>query len=284
MAILSDPLAKHFVSLYNDEPSLSTNDVDAYLIAEIENKQNRFSETDGTLQPIVYLLMKEAESSFFLGLNNFVRGLEILGTGLGNWAHVTFYYSSFYSAKSILALYGGWSKNYYRDYWVTQVDSPDKTNLTLKIIKWKYNGRKIFSHKAFWSYYFDSMKNITYNIPPKYHPALSPMNSDVFWMTETRNKLNYQINDALKINSDVLSDLDTNNFPYSLPQEISIQYNQAKNFILLSNYLLNAFNIDTDVFNCIGIDKNRNDIIKECLYERVNTSLESFNLEAEISL
>lgn len=283
MAILSDPLAKYFSSLYHDEPSLSTNDIDAYLIAEIKNKQKSFSETDGTLQPIVYLLMKEAESSFFLGLNNFVRGLEILGTGLGNWAHITFYYSSFYSAKSILALYGGWAKGNFGDYWVTQVDSPVKTNLTLKTIKWKHNGAKITSHRAFWSYYFDSMKIIINNIPPKYHPALSPINRDVFWMTKTRNKLNYQINDALKINFDVLSDLDANNFPYSLPQEISIQYNQAKNFILLSDYLLDAFNINTDVFNCIGIKKNRNDIIKECLYERVYTSLESFNLKNEMS-
>lgn len=280
MAILSDPLAKYFASLYYDHPSLSTNDIDAYLIAEIKNKQKSFSETDGTLQPIVYLLMKEAESSFFLGLNNFVRGLEILGTGLGNWAHVTFYYSSFYSAKSILALYGGWAKN----NWVTQVDSPVKTNLTLKTIKWKPNGNKLSSHKAFWSYYFDSMKNISNNIPSKYQPALNPINNDVFWMTKTRNILNYQINDALKINSNVLSDLDINNFPYSLPQEISRQYNQAKNILLLSNYLLNTFNINTDVFNCIGTNKNRNDIIKECLYERVNISLESFNLEPKMSI
>ena len=71
-------------------------------------------------------------------------------------------------------------------------------------------------------------------------------------------------------------------FLISLPQEISLQYNKAKNLISLANYLLNDFNIKTDPFNCIGIGKNRNDVIKECLYERVDTSLERFDLKSEM--
>lgn len=280
MPIFSDQAAKDFVSLYNTRSKPSIDDIDTYFTNEIDNRRKIFTDTDGTLQPIAYLLLKEAESSYYLALSNFVRGLEILGTGLGNWAHVTFYYSCFYSAKSILSLHGGWGKDYARKYWVSQVDLASQNKL--KLIEWKHNGNKINSHRAFWSYYYASMRNIINTVPSQYSPALSPINNDVFWMTKTRNNLNYKINDALKINSNVLLNLDENNFPYCLPQEIANQYNQAKNLIAFTNYLLEYFNINTDAFNCISSGKNRNDVLREYLYERDYTDLDNFNLKSDI--
>jgi hypothetical protein len=282
MTILSLPVAKYFVGLYSDRNKPNIDDIDEYLVQEIGNNKRIFSETDGTLEPIVYLLTKQSENCFYLSLSNFVRGLEILGTGLGNWAHVTFYYSSFYSAKSILALHGGWAKDYKNKYWATQVDSPTQTDLKLKVTEWKHNGQKINSHRAFWSYFYESMKNITNYVPSQYSPALSPINNDVFWMTTTRNKLNYQISSAVNINSQVLSNLDASAFPYCLPRDLATQYNQARNLVTLANHLLHDFNINSDAFSCINSMMNRGEIIEQYLYGRVDTELEAYNLKNNI--
>ena len=127
-------------------------------------------------------------------LANFRRSVEMLVPISAPWAHVTLYYSSFFSANAILGMFGGWIGHTEKGIRAVDVESASLGTQSLRVHRrLKAPSGATGSHRVFWDVFYHSTATIAAWAPASLASALSPVNGDYAWQIAERNCVNYDM-------------------------------------------------------------------------------------------
>jgi len=139
-------------------------------------------------------LLNAVERWLLLGIANYRRALEMLVPCSAPWAHVTLYYTSFFSANAILGMFGGW----VHPKVVVDVENGVPGNQVLLI---RRNLRSpngyAGTHQVFWDFFYEGAGDILPWAPTGLETALEPVNHERTWMISERNDVNYDTEAAV---------------------------------------------------------------------------------------
>src|SRR5204862_8256395 len=94
-------------------------------------------------------LLNAVERWILFGVADYRRALDMFIPSNAPWAHVTLYYSSFFAANAIVAMFGVWL-NYEM---LVDVDQGIATRQILKVTKKpKSPNKEQVSHRVFWDF------------------------------------------------------------------------------------------------------------------------------------
>lgn len=273
MRALSQTGAHYFCTAFSAAAVSSARDMDELLANALKGKKNVTENTP--LYPIYRdTLLREAERAFFLGVACFRRAHDILLASSSFWAHVTLYYTSWFAAHSILELFGCWAGGLHIG---VQHDMPGQQAFELSPAP---SGGK--THQIFWSTYYSAMAPLRNWIDPSLNLAIDPVNSNVKWQIENRNRINYRTFEALDLVGKFDNQFDPSNFPMSLPGETATQYEVAKTTILLAAHFIISLRVNTDAFAALRPGRQRS--IDELIFNAPIPNISSFAEQSRLAV
>ena len=185
--------------------------------------------------------LREAERCLFLAVSNYRRALDLMMPGSSNWSHVTLYYSSYFSARALLGMFGGWIGNKL----IIEASSSSPGNQELRINK-KPQTTYAGSHERFWDHFYAAMAQLLPWMDPKLRFAISPVAGRVTWQSENRNDLNYDSFMAFQLASNFQLQFKPVKFPVTLPGRLSTQYAVTEGLLLITTRFVKQFSLVTD--------------------------------------
>ena len=209
-------------------------------------------------------LLREAERNLFLSAASYRRGLDLMSAGSASWLQVTYYYSSFYSARCLLGICGAWVRSPAR----TEVVGGNPGNQEIEVVrnfgkKTTYTG----THERFWDSFYDAVGPLVPWVPREYRAGLAPVNANVTWMIKARNRLNYDSLAALDLVSQFRTSFNSRSFPHSLPGELNTQFGIAQRLLLLACWLARQCRLATDTFHRIQAGATRLDTMRLYVFD-----------------
>lgn len=139
-------------------------------------------------------LLNSAERWILYAATNYRRAVEMLVPGSTPWAHVTLYYSSFFAANAILAMFGGWVAETVNGNRMVDVEegTPGLQRLRVHRRVTSPNGAR-GSHRRFWDFFYESVASLAAWTPVELSQALRPSTGDYAWQIRPRNEVNYDM-------------------------------------------------------------------------------------------
>jgi hypothetical protein len=141
-------------------------------------------------------LLISAERWLLYSIGHYRRALEMLVPASLPWGQVTLYYASFFSANSLLAMFGSWVGQTITGVITVDVEKGSPGQQELRIFRGAKakspNGAR-GSHRIFWDFFYDSIPSISAWVPQRLAGALNPVNGDYTWQITSRNDVNYDM-------------------------------------------------------------------------------------------
>jgi hypothetical protein len=141
-------------------------------------------------------LLMSAERWLLYSVTHYRRALEMLVPSSAPWAQVTLYYSAFFGANCLLAMFGAWVGQTISGTIAVDVEKGAPGQQELKIVRGS-NAKSPTgargSHRIFWDFFYDSVPTISAWVPSNLAAALSPVNGDYAWQISARNEVNYDM-------------------------------------------------------------------------------------------
>lgn len=176
-------------------------------------------------------MLRNAERNIFLSVSSYRRGVDLLSAGSASWAHVTFYYASYYAASAFMGIFGGVVEADKRVIAVTVGKPGSQKLVSYKWVDHPYRGR---SHRAFWNAFYALTAPLKSRFPVTGRHPLEPFNSQETWQTDRRNAINYDSRRALDLTLAFESSFNPTNFPGSVPGDLGIQVDLTRSMIELT--------------------------------------------------
>jgi hypothetical protein len=208
--------------------------------------------------------LHDVERQLFLGASNYLRALDLLISSAAPWAHVTLYYSAFFSANAILGMFGGWIDAPKRIVEVhTSTIGTQSLVLRKNVASPKpYTG----SHRVFWDFFYDSRGQIAPWVKPALRPTLEPVMGDPIWQISRRNDVNYDAEIAHHAVSVFPPTLNSVNFRRSLSGPLATQLDVSEGLLLIAFDFAREFGLDSFALATLGVGK-RKDCIKRLIVD-----------------
>jgi|SRR5882672_1213691 len=235
--------AEHFVKSFASTPSTVGIGVEEFLATNCIGPTT-FIEGTARFEEFRDCLLREADRSLSLSINCFARSLEGLRAASAYWTLVSLYYSSFYSAKAVLAMHGCWMT--HPEMWVEVVDAnPGKQKLAYKTKRYARAG----SHRVAWIAFYAAMNHLrSWFITPHAKLASSPVNSIDTWLIDTRNEYNYEPDKAFQMKQEFDASFDATNLPKCFGGKFRTMFEISHSFVLFARDMAIDLNLDTDVW------------------------------------
>lgn len=201
---------------------------------------------EGTLEFNSYrdCVLREVERCLFLAISNYRRALDLMIPGASSWAHVTLYYSSYFAARALIGMFGGWIGNRM----IIEVAASQPGNQEL-IINRKVQSTYSGSHERFWDFFYGAAASLVPWVDPKIRVAITPVSSTVTWQSENRNEVNYDSFSAFQLASSFQVNFDAARFPASLPGRLSTQFSVSEGLLLITSRFVREFGLTTDALD-----------------------------------
>lgn len=244
MRILTQAGARHFCQSFGASPDSARIEVGKFTQGMNSGRATREgSKPYGDLRDC---LLRDSERFIFLGASNFASGLQHMRAASAAWAVVGFYYSSFYSARALLAMNGGWADG--EKAWIEVTGAnPGSIELTYKRSRHPALGRNEKSHRAFWTIFYSACRSIQRYAPPQHSYALSPVQNSVSWLSDNRNRINYGAESALGLTEELLARFNPADVGNSLPGDVKVFRNIAKSMLANAAQFRTSNGLSTDI-------------------------------------
>ena len=181
-------------------------------------------------------VLKSAEQWILYSVTNYRRAVEMLVPGSAPWAHVTLYYSSFYAANAILAMFGGWVAVTSQGERVVEVEDGTPHSQRLRVHRrLKSPNRARGSHRQFWDFFYDSVASLVAWTPGHLSRALTPSTGDYDWQIVPRNEVNYDMFHAWRSSAELGAGFDRSNLA-SLTGRIALQLEATEYMVRLAEH------------------------------------------------
>jgi len=238
MNIFGVPEAKHYCGNFQNTPGNSAASLTDYV-----RSLRGSSLKEGTIVFDSYrdCALREVERFYFLAVSNYRRALDLMVPSASSWAHVTLYYSSYFAARSIVGIFGGWiGTNRIIEVAASQ---PGKQEL---VVTKKPQTTYSAPHERFWDLFYQGATSLIPWVDPKLRYAITPVAGMVTWQTQRRNDVNYDSFHACQLGVTFQSSFDRSNFPGSLPGILSTQFSVAEGLLLIAAKFIRDFGLLTD--------------------------------------
>jgi hypothetical protein len=203
-------------------------------------------------------LLRYVERCLFLSTSNYYSTHRLLVAGHANWAHVTSYYSAFYSARALLGIFG-----VYLDapYVLIDVEIGETGVQKMRIRKnniakdylTSLTGGSRGSHNIFWETFYRVISPLhAYITDPVLRMALSPISGRNTWQIETRNDINYDVLKAVNLISDFDRGFKRKSFPLTIPGVLNTQFKLTETILLLTIKYAKDFNLNSDALHILS--------------------------------
>ncbi len=230
-------------------------------------------------------LLLESERLFFLGVSFYWRAFDQLMASSSPLALISLYYSSFFSAKSLLGIFGLW------------LDSPNlgiepltlrPGNISLAVRNRKHLGQLVNigstgqfqgPHRQFWKLYYESVGQIIPWVDPKISHVLRPYSGmNETWQIDSRNEINYDGYHALKLCKDFQENFDPRGISKdSLPGMLGPHLFAARDTLKITANFFVENKISPNSLDALGRpNQNRASKIRQLVFQ---ASRRNFNRE-----
>lgn len=254
MNLLSFSAAKHFCESFAASPGLSTHGVDHFL-SPFAKKARVVTEGAPEYIELRDALLRDTDRRLLLSLGSYRRSILNTNSGSAYWSCVGLYYTSFFCAQAILGMFGGWISGFGKPWIESAGNTPGSLALQISFSKHPTTLSGGGGHKIFWDAYYNSIQQLVPFIDPKYSNALQPINSQITWAIDTRNKINYQPIEAMSLRDLFHAQYDPANIPGCFPSDLGTFCTVAEAFLGLSRDLATSFGLATDSFSTIAANR-----------------------------
>lgn len=196
-------------------------------------------------------VLKSAEQWILYSVTNYRRAVEMLVPSSAPWGHVTLYYSSFYAANAILAMFGGWVAV------TSQVEVEEGTphSQRLKVHRrLRSPNRARGSHRQFWDFFYDSVASLVAWTPLHLSQALKPSTGDYDWQIAPRNEVNYDMFHAWRSSAELGARFDRGNLA-TLTGRIALQLEATEYMVRLAQHFADELSLHS--FGIVGTGDGR---------------------------
>lgn len=250
MNIFNIDEAKYYCSGFNKTGSMPDISFKDYL-ASI-TRDTVLKETNQDFNDFRYYELREADRLLFLTAVHYKRAHDLLIDSSCAWAYVTMYYGTFYAAKALLSLFGGWIDFSFKNTAIIEAQngSPGQQELIIRKNKTHINQLSIFtgSHRKFWDLFYATVANILPLLPYPYtwQIGLTPVLNSRTWLIDKRNDVNYDSFCSFNLMCAFQRNFKVRNFSVNLPGDLKLQYQVLHNITELVFYITKQFKIKTD--------------------------------------
>lgn len=246
MRILSPTDAKYFCAGFTGNASSATGELEPLLGSLKWPRVIREGTSD--FAAVRDYLLREAERSMLLAAAKRLAAVRGLTEATVPWTVVGLYYSSFFSAKALLAMHGGCV---LKSAWL-EIDDSTQGSMVLRISRKPHpavaNGR-FGSHQRFWKIFYQAAQSIYAFAPATDVHALDPVNSSETWLIDSRNQLNYKTTEAFTLINDFASGFDATNVPSCFPGIINVFSNIASAMQAVTHFFRTDYALSSDVLS-----------------------------------
>jgi hypothetical protein len=215
-------------------------------VENLASSVSRFTEGDANFEIYRLNLLHSSERWTLYALANYRRALDMMAPASAPWAHVTLYYSAFFSANAILGMFGGFVGADAKRNRVVDVEVGTPGTQVLRI------NRKLDaptgatgSHRAFWDFFYDAGPQLAPWADASVAGALAPVNGDYAWQIATRNYVNYDMFEAWSASTHMHATLQPARFPKTLTGDLGLQFEATEKLVRLAVYFANALGLGT---------------------------------------
>lgn len=251
MNLFSFSAAKHYCASFAASSGASINGTD-HLLSSFGKKTKVVTEGTPEYARVRDALLRDTDRRLFLSLASYRRAILNTNSGSAYWSCVSLYYTSFFCAQAILGMFGGWISGFGKP-WI-EIAGNKTGSLALQIYFSKHPSTLSSGggHKIFWDAYYNSIRQLIPFIDSKYSNALQPINSQITWAIDTRNKINYQPIEAMSLRNLFHTQYDPANIPGCFPSDLGTFCTVAEAFMGLSRNLATSLDLSTDSFSEIA--------------------------------
>jgi hypothetical protein len=140
---------------------------------------------------------------------------------------------------------GCWLKD--KNRWLeAESQSPGMQKLTYR--KSSYPSKQSGTHRLFWEAYYDATSHLSPWLGPKEVLAVTPFKASKTWLSDTRNRLNYDSSEAFALMQDFSRRFDPARIPGCFPGTLGSMLTLASSFLVLAAHLANTFGLSTDLY------------------------------------
>ena len=201
---------------------------------------------------------REVERLLVLAASHYRRAHDALSAIGSAWALVTLYYGGFFSSKALLGALGAWKIGGNRVLEVSH-SAAGSQRFQISTRTTSYSG----SHEKFWDFYFAHASTLVPSALPGENFALQSISSDVTWLTDRRNDVNYDSSKAIDLGAAFRQTFTSTNFPASLPGSVSTMFRFCESSLLVANRVAKAIGINSDALSTITAATSRSGRVRE---------------------
>ncbi len=246
MNLFSFSAAQYFCKSFAGSPGISMHGTDNF-VNTFPKTLKVVTESTSEYSELRDALLRDTDRRLFLSLGAYRRAIQSTNSGSAYWSCVSLYYTSYFCAQAILGMFGCWVSGFGRP-WIESVGNTPGT-LALQVTFSRYPSKLNGSHKLFWDAYYKGIPPLIPFIDQKYSNALQPINSQVTWAIDTRNKINYQPIEAMSLRELFDCQYDPANIPSCFPADLGTLCTVAEAFLGLSRELACSLGLATDSFS-----------------------------------
>ena len=244
MQIFGVPEAKHYCRNFRRSGGDATGSLGKFVNGALKTGSS-LKEGTSEFDSFRDCSLRETERCLFLAISNFRRALDLMMPVASSWAHVTLYYSSYFSARALVGMFGGWIG--HKMVVEVAASQPGNQELVTKKIQTTYNG----SHDRFWDVFYRALAPLMPWVDPKVRFAITPISGNVAWQTQSRNDINYDSLSACQLAANFQSGFNPGKFPTSLPGSMSTQYSVSEALLLIACRYVREFRLMTDALDLL---------------------------------
>ncbi len=198
-------------------------------------------------------VLTAVEQWLLFSMAHYRRAIDMLVPAVAPWAQVTLYYASFFSANAILGMSGGVVQS-VPGAGITTVDVVSGTSGSFELQitrKAKSPSGASGSHRAFWDFFYSAANFLKPWVPPPLNIALDPVNADIYWQTNARNNVNYDMYLAWEAAKSFQGTFKPNRLD-SLGGQLQLQLAGSERLIQLALWLAGDVGIATPAYSGSG--------------------------------
>ena len=261
LSLFDVPQAKHYCQMFTPKQGSSSGSLKSYIDIHL-HPGVVLKEGTHAFEEYRACALRDAERWLLFSASNYRRSLDLMTPGASSWAQVTLYYSSYFSACSLLGMFGGWIG--LKEFVDVKTRYQGKQQLTMSKIK---NVHTAYGppHARFWDMFYGAIAPLSTWIDPSHRFALTPVSGLVTWLTDNRNNANYDSFFAYQLATNFQTSFNDRRFPESLPGMLRTQFDVAEGLLILAYKFAREFGLSTDALTSLSPQGSRKSKIEKLI-------------------
>ena len=214
--------------------------------------------------------LRDAERSLFLSASHYRRSLDLMIPSSSHWAQVTLYYGAWFAARALLGMFGC---IVLRNH-VIHVNRSTPGNQELRVERIGAGEGRYYvtlrgSHRQFWEIFYRTVPSVRRFVDDKHAMALSPVSSNLAWLIEQRNRVNYSTAESVRVAQSFSMTFEEDKFPDCLPGVLHTQYRVNEGILAASCSFATRFGLATDALDVLGSSVPFSRRVRDLVYDPV---------------